>query len=135
MKEKNSSRNSSLEWGGFDLPVLNYRALITACRADVWRPATRTATFRVQQLHFALPIAHLDLMDVWRCTRRKQRAADEVAQLAGLPGKIRHRRRQGVGEYCGDVGKIRRLLRGRRANTYLCSCAITSAGCFYKRFP
>jgi predicted PolB exonuclease-like 3'-5' exonuclease len=69
--------------GGFDLPVLNYRGLILGVNAErFWEPERNNYYNRYQD-------RHLDLMDVLAMYQPRNNAAlDDVAQLAGLPGKI-----------------------------------------------
>lgn len=101
--------------GGFDLPVLNYRALIHRIDASrFWEPGRNNYYNRYQDMH-------LDLMDVLAMFQPRNNASlDEVAQLAGLPGKI------GVGGarvwetyLAGDFGKIRDYCEVDTLNTFL----------------
>jgi predicted PolB exonuclease-like 3'-5' exonuclease len=101
--------------GGFDLPVLNYRALIHGLDASrFWEPGRNNYYNRYQDLH-------LDLMDVLAMFQPRNNAAlDEVAQLAGLPGKI------GVGGakvwetwLAGEAAKVRDYCEVDTLNTYL----------------
>jgi len=101
--------------GGFDLPVLNYRALIHGVSAArFWEPERNNYYNRYQD-------RHLDLMDVLAMYQPRNNAPlDEVAQLAGFPGKI------GVGGakvwetwLAGESGKIRDYCEADTANTYL----------------
>jgi predicted PolB exonuclease-like 3'-5' exonuclease len=101
--------------GGFDLPVLNYRALIHGLSAErFWEPGRNNYYNRYQDMH-------LDLMDVLAMYQPRNNAPlDEVAQLAGLPGKI------GVGGakvwetfLAGEAAKIRDYCEADTANTYL----------------
>lgn len=101
--------------GGFDLPVLNYRALIHGLSAErFWEPGRNNYYNRYQDMH-------LDLMDVLAMYQPRNNAPlDEVAQLAGLPGKI------GVGGakvwetwLAGDAAAIRDYCEADTVNTYL----------------
>ena len=101
--------------GGFDLPVLNYRALLHGISAKkFWEPGRNNYYGRYQDLH-------LDLMDVLAMYQpRNNVPLDQIAQLAGLPGKI------GVGGaavwatyLAGDLAKIRDYCEADTANTYL----------------
>lgn len=101
--------------GGFDLPVLNYRSLIHGVNASrFWEPGRNNYYNRYQEMH-------LDLMDVLAMFQPRNNAAlDDVAQLAGLPGKI------GVGGakvwetwLAGEHGKIRDYCEVDTLNTYL----------------
>ena len=101
--------------GGFDLPVLNYRALVHGLSAKrFWEPGRNNYYNRYQDMH-------LDLMDVLAMYQPRNNAPlDEVAQLAGLPGKI------GVGGakvwetwLAGDAAAIRDYCEADTVNTYL----------------
>ena len=101
--------------GGFDLPVLNYRALIHGLNAErFWEPERNNYYNRYQE-------RHLDLMDVLAMYQPRNNAPlDDVAQLAGLPGKI------GVGGakvweayLAGEIAGIRDYCEADTANTYL----------------
>jgi len=108
--------------GGFDLPVLNYRALIHGVSAPVfWETGDENRDFRYNNYISRYHSRHLDLMDVLAMYQPRNNAPlDEVAQLAGLPGKI------GIGGakvwetyLAGDLGKIRDYCEADTANTYL----------------
>jgi len=101
--------------GGFDLPVLNYRGLIHGIDASrFWEPGRNNYYNRYQDMH-------LDLMDVLAMYQPRNNAPlDEVAQLAGLPGKI------GVGGakiwetyLAGEFAMIRDYCEVDTLNTYL----------------
>jgi len=108
--------------GGFDLPVLNYRALIHGVTAPTfWETGEENRDFRFNNYLSRYHSRHLDLMDVLAMYQPRNNAPlDEVAQLAGLPGKI------GIGGakvwetyLAGDIGKIRDYCEADTANTYL----------------
>ena len=108
--------------GGFDLPVLNYRALIHGVTAPMfWETGEENRDFRFNNYISRYHSRHLDLMDVLAMYQPRNNAPlDEVAQLAGLPGKI------GVGGakvwetwLAGDAAKIRDYCEADTANTYL----------------
>jgi len=101
--------------GGFDLPVLNYRALVLGIPASrFWEPGKTNYYGRYQD-------QHLDLMDVLAMYQPRNNAPlDQVAQLAGLPGKI------GIGGaavwesyLAGEIAKIRDYCEVDTVNTYL----------------
>ena len=101
--------------GGFDLPVLNYRALMHGLSAErFWEPERNNYYNRYHD-------RHLDLMDVLAMYQPRNNAPlDEVAQLAGFPGKI------GIGGakvwetyLAGDIARIRDYCEAVTANTYL----------------
>jgi len=108
--------------GGFDLPVLNYRALIHGVTAPTfWETGEENRDFRFNNYLSRYHSRHLDLMDVLAMYQPRNNAPlDDVAQLAGLPGKI------GIGGakvwetyLAGDIGKIRDYCEADTANTYL----------------
>ena len=108
--------------GGFDLPVLNYRALIHGLAAPTfWDTGDGNRDFRYNNYISRYHSRHLDLMDVLAMYQPRNNAPlDEVAQLAGLPGKI------GIGGarvwetyLAGDTAKIRDYCEADTANTYL----------------
>ena len=108
--------------GGFDLPVLNYRALIHGIPAAAfWETGDENRDFRYNNYVSRYHSRHTDLMDVLAMYQPRNNAPlDEVAQLAGLPGKI------GVGGakvwetwLAGETAKIRDYCEADTANTYL----------------
>jgi len=108
--------------GGFDLPVLNYRALIHCIPAQMfWETGEENRDFRFNNYVSRYHTRHLDLMDVLAMYQPRNNAPlDEVAQLAGLPGKI------GIGGarvwetwLAGDTAGIRDYCEADTANTYL----------------
>jgi len=108
--------------GGFDLPVLNYRALIHGIAAPMfWETGDENRDFRYNNYVSRYHARHTDLMDVLAMYQPRYNAPlDEVAQLAGLPGKI------GIGGarvwetwLAGDFAGIRDYCEADTANTYL----------------
>jgi predicted PolB exonuclease-like 3'-5' exonuclease len=108
--------------GGFDLPVMNYRSLIHGLAAPMfWETGDENRDFRYNNYISRYHGRHLDLMDVLAMYQPRNNAPlDEVAQLAGLPGKI------GVGGakvwetwLAGEHAKIRDYCEADTANTYL----------------
>ena len=108
--------------GGFDLPVLNYRSLIHRVSAPMfWETGDENRDFRYNNYLSRYHTRHLDLMDVLAMYQPRNNAPlDDVAQLAGLPGKI------GIGGaqvwatwLAGDIAKIRDYCEADTANTYL----------------
>lgn len=111
--------------GGFDLPVLQYRALmhgVTARRYWDQGEDDREARFSnyVNRYH----LRHVDLMDV--LSRYQPRAAaplDEVARLAGFAGKLGMDGSQVWDAYCdGQIERIRAYCETDVVNTYLLYC-------------
>jgi hypothetical protein len=108
--------------GGFDLPVLNYRGLIHGVSAPMfWETGDENRDFRYNNYVSRYHSRHLDLMDVLAMYQPRNNAPlDDVAQLAGLPGKL------GVGGakvwesyLAGDSAGIRDYCEADAANTYL----------------
>jgi hypothetical protein len=108
--------------GGFDLPVLNYRSLIHKVSAPIfWETGDENRDFRYNNYLSRYHSRHLDLMDVLAMYQPRNNAPlDDVAQLAGFPGKI------GIGGakvwetwLAGDIAKIRDYCEADTANTYL----------------
>jgi 3'-5' exonuclease len=108
--------------GGFDLPVLNYRALINGVVAPkFWDQGEDDKDFRFNSYLGRYHARHLDLMDVLAMYQPRNNAPlDDVAQLAGFPGKI------GVGGaqvwsawQAGKVAEIRSYCEADTVNTYL----------------
>jgi hypothetical protein len=108
--------------GGFDLPVLNYRGLAHGVQAPMfWETGDENRDFRYNNYVSRYHSRHLDLMDVLAMYQPRNNAPlDEVAQLAGLPGKI------GIGGakvwetwLAGEHARIRDYCEADTANTYL----------------
>jgi predicted PolB exonuclease-like 3'-5' exonuclease len=108
--------------GGFDLPVLNYRGLILGVSAaKFWDQGEDDRDFKWNNYVSRYHARHTDLMDVLAMYQPRNNAPlDDVAQLAGLPGKI------GIGGakvweayLAGRVAEIRSYCEADTANTYL----------------
>ena len=108
--------------GGFDLPVLNYRALLHGVNASqFWESGDDNRDFRYNNYTSRYHTRHLDLMDVLAMyPPRNNTPLDEVAQLAGLPGKIGIGGAAGWAAYQeGGIQRIRSYCEVDTANTYL----------------
>ncbi len=108
--------------GGFDLPVLHYRAMvhgITASRYWDWGDDDRDFKWNsyVSRYH----TRHLDLMDVLAMFQPRAFAAlDDMAKLCGLPGKLGMDGSQVWPAYQrGEIGNIRDYCETDVVNTYL----------------
>jgi len=108
--------------GGFDLPVLNYRGLVHGVSAPMfWETGDENRDFRYNNYVSRYHARHTDLMDVLAMYQPRNNAPlDDVAQLAGLPGKI------GIGGakvweayLAGEIAGIRDYCEADTANTYL----------------
>lgn len=74
--------------GGFDLPVLHYRALLHGVRAPLyWEKGDRDPSFRWDNYLNRYHWRHLDLMDVLSGFYRGA-PLDDIAKMLGFPGKI-----------------------------------------------
>jgi predicted PolB exonuclease-like 3'-5' exonuclease len=108
--------------GGFDLPVLNYRALVHGIAAPkFWDQGEDDRDFRFNSYIGRYHARHLDLMDVLAMYQPRNNAPlDEVAQLAGFPGKIGVGGAQVWPAYLdGRMAEIRDYCEADTANTYL----------------
>ena len=108
--------------GGFDLPVLNYRGLISGVTAArFWEQGDEDRDFRYDNYVSRYHGRHLDLMDVLGMYQPRNNAPlDDVARLAGLPGKT------GMGGaavwsayQAGRIAEIRNYCEADALNTYL----------------
>ncbi|MGE0874340.1 MAG: 3'-5' exonuclease [Burkholderiales bacterium] len=108
--------------GGFDLPVLNYRALVNGVSAPkFWDQGEDDRDFKWNSYLGRYHHRHLDLMDVLAMYQPRNNAPlDAVARIAGFPGKI------GVGgadvwnaHLAGRSDEIRDYCEADCANTYL----------------
>ena len=88
--DKHTPQLVSWNGGGFDLPVLNYRALIhgvTAARYWDWGDDDRE--FKFNSYLGRYHTRHLDLMDVLAMYQPRASAGlDAIARLCGFPGKL-----------------------------------------------
>jgi hypothetical protein len=75
---------------GFDIPVLNHRALIHGvCCSRFWQTGEEDQSFRFNNYVNRYQTRHLDLMDQLAMFNSRNFAPiDDLARLAGLPGKI-----------------------------------------------
>ncbi len=75
---------------GFDLPVLNYRALKAGVQAPrYWETGDEDQGFRWNNYHNRYHWRHLDLMDVLSGFQARGRASlADMALLLGFPGKL-----------------------------------------------
>lgn len=111
--------------GGFDLPVLQYRALIHGVAARrYWDQGEDDRDSRYSNYVNRYHLRHVDLMDV--LSRYQARAAaplDEVARLAGFAGKLGMDGSQVWQAYCdGQIERIRAYCEADVVNTYLLYC-------------
>jgi predicted PolB exonuclease-like 3'-5' exonuclease len=108
--------------GGFDLPVLNYRALALGVSAPrFWDQGDDDRDFRFNNYVNRYHARHCDLMDVLAMYQPRNNAPlDEVARVAGFPGKLGMDGAAVWGAYrAGGIAEIRAYCEADSANTYL----------------
>lgn len=76
--------------GGFDLPVLHYRAMINGVTASrYWEMGDEDRDFKWNNYLSRYHTRHLDLMDLLAMyTGRANAPLDDLAKLCGFPGKL-----------------------------------------------
>jgi len=76
--------------GGFDLPVLHYRAMISGVTASrYWEMGEEDRDFKWNNYLSRYHMRHLDLMDLLAMyTGRANAPLDDLAKLCGFPGKM-----------------------------------------------
>ena len=108
--------------GGFDLPVLNYRAMVHGVRAArFWEQGEDDREFRYNNYISRYHARHLDLMDVMALYQPRANAPlDHIARLCGYPGKLGM---DGSAVWDawrrGEIAGIRNYCETDVANTYL----------------
>jgi predicted PolB exonuclease-like 3'-5' exonuclease len=120
--EKYTPQLVSWNGGGFDLPVLHYRALIHGIAGCCyWDTGDNNKDFRFNNYLSRFHARHTDLMDVLAGYQNRAWAPlDEIAQLCGLPGKLGMDGSQVYGAFQrGEVAAIRNYCETDVANTYL----------------
>jgi hypothetical protein len=108
--------------GGFDLPVLHYRALKAGVQAPrYWETGEDDAAFRYNNYLGRFHWRHIDLMDVMSGYQPRARASlQDVATLLGLPGKPGFSGAQVWDAYlAGELLRVRRYCETDVLNTYL----------------
>lgn len=108
--------------GGFDLPVLHYRALLHGVAAPrYWEVGDGDREFRFSNYLSRFHWRHIDLMDVLAgYTPRAAAPLDEIATLLGLPGKQgMHGNKVGEAFLAGELAAIRHYCETDVLNTYL----------------
>ena len=88
--ERYSPELVSWNGGGFDLPVLHYRALRHGIQAPrYWETGDNDRDFRYNNYLSRFHWRHLDLMDVLAGFQPRGRASlDQIAVMLGFPGKL-----------------------------------------------
>ncbi|MCZ6498687.1 MAG: 3'-5' exonuclease [Gammaproteobacteria bacterium] len=107
---------------GFDLPVLNYRALLHGVNAEhYWETGDSDREFRYNNYLSRFHWRHLDLMDVLSGFQIGARSSlQQVATLLGFPGKLGMSGDQVWDRYqVGELSAIRDYCETDALNTYL----------------
>jgi predicted PolB exonuclease-like 3'-5' exonuclease len=111
--------------GGFDLPVLNYRALVNGVTASrFWEQGEEDRDFKWNNYLSRYHTRHLDLMDhLAMYTGRANAPLDDLAKLCGFPGKMGVDGSQVWTLYQeGRLAEIRDYCETDVVNTYLVYC-------------
>ena len=120
--EKYTPQLVSWNGGGFDLPVLNYRALIHGVQARrFWDQGDDDREFRFNNYISRYHTRHLDVMDVLALFQPRAVAPlDDLAQLLGYPGKLGMDGSQVWDAYQrGEIHGIRSYCETDAVNTFL----------------
>ena len=111
--------------GGFDLPVLHYRAMLNGVTASrYWESGNEDRDFKWNNYLSRYHTRHLDLMDMLAMfTGRANAPLDDLAKLCGFPGKLGVDGSQ-VWNLCRDgrLKEIRDYCETDVVNTYLVYC-------------
>ena len=108
--------------GGFDLPVLHYRALLHGIPAPrYWDTGDNDRDFKWNNYISRYHARHTDLMDVLSAYQPRATAPlDEIAQMLGLPGKLGQHGSEVWDQFqAGKIGAIRDYCETDALNTYL----------------
>ena len=120
--EKYTPQLVSWNGGGFDLPVLHYRAMLHGVNAaKYWDWGDDEREFKYNNYLNRYHTRHLDLMDVVAMfTGRANAPLDELAKLYGFPGKLGMDGGQVWPAYeRGEIAQIRDYCETDVVNTYL----------------
>lgn len=120
--EKYTPTLVSWNGGGFDLPVLHYRALLHGLQAPrYWESGDDDNSFRWNNYLSRYHSRHTDLMDVLSGYQPRANAPlDEIATLLGFPGKMGMSGAKVWDQYmAGNIEDIRNYCETDVLNTYL----------------
>lgn len=120
--EKYTPQLVSWNGGGFDLPVLHYRALVHGIRAQrYWDLGDDDREFKWNNYISRYHLRHLDLMDLLSLYQPRASAPlDEIAQLIGFPGKLGMDGSKVWDAFQrGEIAAIRNYCETDAVNTYL----------------
>lgn len=110
---------------GFDLQVLNYRALVNGVpAARFWELGEEDRDFKWNSYIGRYHMRHIDLMDLLALyTPRASAPLDELAKLCGFPGKLgMDGSKVWTAFQAGGIEEIRAYCETDVANTYLMYC-------------
>ena len=108
--------------GGFDLPVLHYRALLHGIQArQYWEMGDEDRDYRYNNYLSRYHWRHIDLMDVLAGFQPRASAKlDEIAVMLGFPGKLGMSGDKVWGAYLrGEIAGIRHYCETDVINTFL----------------
>jgi predicted PolB exonuclease-like 3'-5' exonuclease len=111
--------------GGFDLPVLQYRAMIHGVPCpQYWETGENDRDFRYNNYLNRYHSRHLDLMDTLALfTNRANAPLDEIARLCGFPGKLGMDGSKVWDAWrAGQIARIREYCETDVASTWLLYC-------------
>jgi predicted PolB exonuclease-like 3'-5' exonuclease len=120
--DKHTPQLVSWNGGGFDLPVLNHRALIHGvAAAKYWDWGDDDREFKWNSYLGRYHTRHLDLMDVLAMYQPRASAGlDAMARLCGFPGKLGMDGSEvGAAIAAGKLDDVRRYCETDVMNTYL----------------
>lgn len=120
--EKYTPTLVSWNGGGFDLPVLHYRALLHGIAAPrYWDTGTDDRDFKWNNYLSRFHARHTDLMDVLSGYQARAAAPlEEIALMLGLPGKLGRSGADVWEQYhAGEIEAIRNYCETDAMNTYL----------------
>ncbi|KAF1017835.1 MAG: 3'-5' exonuclease [Burkholderia sp.] len=123
--EKYTPQLVSWNGGGFDLPVLHYRALVHGIAAPrYWDMGEDDREFRWNNYLSRYHMRHTDLMDLLALYQPRANAPlDALAKLCGFPGKLGMDGGQVWEAYrAGELEAIRGYCETDAVNTYLLYC-------------
>ena len=120
--EKYNPTIVSWNGGGFDLPVIHYRALLHSVEAHhYWQVGDEDTSFRYNNYLGRFHWRHIDLMDVLAAYQMRANAKlDHVATMCGFPGKLGMDGSKVCDAYFnGEIEEIRNYCETDVLNTYL----------------
>jgi hypothetical protein len=123
--EQHQPQLVSWNGGGFDLPVLHYRALANGVIANkYWDMGEDDREYKWNNYISRYHMRHLDLMDLLALYQSRANAPlDALAKICGFPGKLGIDGSKVWDAYqAGEIDNIRRYCETDVMNTYLLYC-------------